>query len=132
MKKLLAVFCIVTASLYGHAGCYEAPGAHAAPHGGLIEHTDNILVELVDSVHPMEIYVLDGDMQPIATSATKVSASVKLPRRSRGSANVELTAKDNYYEARLSTKGRVHRLTLVVQVEQDGITDSVSFEVEPE
>ncbi len=132
LQIALALLVCSAGQTFGHAGCHKAPGEHAAPHGGLLEHTEHILVELVDTENPMEIYVLDGDLKPLPTSKAKVKASIELPRRSRASAQVQLEDKGSHHAAFVTTKGRLHRYTLVVEVtEEDGHIETVRFQVEP-
>ncbi|MCB1134817.1 MAG: hypothetical protein KDK78_01010 [Chlamydiia bacterium] len=132
VRFFLGLLCAVPALVLGHAGCHKAPGEHAAPHGGLLEHNEHILVELVDTQNPMEIYVLDGNLNPIPAAKAKVKATLELPPRSRATGEVRLEDRGSFHAAYVTTKGRVHRYTLVVEVtDADGDVSTVNFQVEP-
>lgn len=117
-------------TLWGHAGCHQAPGAHIAPHGGVIEHTSFHLVELVSDTDPMEIYLLDADSHPLSTEKIQLTARIQTPPHSRGSASITLSKQKDHYLAKVTLQGSLHRYTLVLEIEQDQHKEQIEFLVE--
>jgi hypothetical protein len=80
----------------------------------------------------MEIYVLDGNNEPIPAEDLEVKADIQLPRHSRAQAEIQIEPHGDHHTAQLRTQGRVHRLTLILDIVADGERDQVRFEVEPQ
>ena len=99
--------------------------------GGVIRSLETIHVEFVTIGNNLQVYIFNKDKKPkpLATKDYPVSAKVILPRNG-GEEKVELTAKQNHWEAQYDAKG-VHRYTFEFHIEQGGHRDKLKFTVEP-
>lgn len=74
-KSLPVVFALVLlqTNLMAHGAncsCSKHPKSVSAPHGGLLEHTENIAVELTTEKGQLQFFVMTPDLKPIPTNGS--------------------------------------------------------------
>lgn len=132
MKGLIlnSLFVVLCSAAVAHEGHDKTPGAGAAPHGGIVQGTDHIYLELVASGDDVKLYPLDHDMKAIPLAQTKVDAKATFPKKTKGEA-VKFSAEGDAFVAKIPGKG-AHRYTLEVTVAHEGKNEKVKFTVEPQ
>lgn len=118
------------ANVLAHEGHDKTPGAGAAPHGGIIQGTEHIYLELVASGDDVKLYPLDHEMKAIPLAQTKIDAKATFPKKAKGEP-VKFSAEGDAFVAKVQAKG-AHRYTLDVSVAHDGKNEKVKFTVEPQ
>lgn len=133
--SFLLAFSFAVISLEAHGPnckCHLAPGQVVPPNGGVLEFSDcHIWVELIDDADPMQVYLYEADLEHNAIDHVEIKAAVRLPRRSKAKADVELVRDGDRYLAEVSLEGRVHRYTLEFDLTHDGDRSITSFDIEP-
>lgn len=130
MKFLLAILLMLPTVAWTHEGHDKAPGAVAAPHGGLIQGTSEMYLELVTSEGGLKIYPFTHDLKPIALKELKIDGRVSFPKKAKSEA-VKLNATDEAFEAKIDAKG-AHRYTLELSIAYQGKKEKTKFNVEPQ
>lgn len=125
---LMGFFLISSAG--AHEGHDKSPGAVSAPHGGLIQSSGQLYVELVTKSDGVEIYAFDHDMKVVGPKEFKVSATMTLPKKAKGDP-VKLSEQADGFLAKISAKGS-HRYVLDLVLTYKGKSEKVKFNVEPQ
>lgn len=132
MGKLLTLIAtlFVLTSVVAHEGHNKTPGALSAPHGGLVQGTEHLYIELVVSGDAIQLYFYDHDMKAVSAQAVKVEGKTILPKKS-GSLPVSFSVEKDSFSAKINAKG-AHRYTLELAVSHAGKNEKVQFTVEPQ
>lgn len=132
MKILL--FAFVTAlqlvTAHAHEGHDKSPGAVAAPHGGMIQGTGELYVEVLQKSGAVEIFVYDHDLKPLPPKEAKVSGQVTLPKKPKGEA-VKLEMQPDRFSTKIDAKGS-HRFELGLTIVHREKTEKIKFNIEPQ
>lgn len=113
-----------------HEGHDKTPGAVAAPHGGIVQGTNQLYLELVPSADGVKIYPMDHDVKPVALSEVKLDGTATFPKKSKGEP-VKFSQEGDAFVAKIAAKG-AHRYTLNLNVEYKGKKEKAKFTVEPQ
>ena len=133
MKKLL--FLIIAAGLFQFANAHEGhdktPGTAAAPHGGLLQGTDSLFIEVLSTKEALKVYPLTHDMKAIPLNTIKITGTMSIPRKAGKPEALNFIASDDHLEAKVDAKG-AHRYILNLDVTQGKIKEKLNFNVEPQ
>ena len=83
MKKywiVLAALLVFQSPAFAHEGHDATPGAIQAPHGGVVQGTAELYLELVNEASGIKLYPLTHDLKPIPLKEVKVEAFAQRPR----------------------------------------------------
>lgn len=132
MKGLIlsSLLVFLGATAFAHEGHDKTPGAGTAPHGGVIQGTDHMYLELVASGDDVKLYPLDHEMKAIALAQVKVDAKATFPKKAKGEP-VKFSVEGDAFAAKIKANG-AHRYTLDVSVSHDGKNEKAKFTVEPQ
>ncbi len=112
-----------------HEGHDKAPGSVQAPHGGVVQGTSQMYIELVNDASGIKLYPLTHDLVAVATKNVKVAATAQAPKKKKEP--VKLTAVEDHFEGKVDAKG-AYRYTLVLETTYQGKKEKVTFQVEPQ
>ena len=127
--KILAASTFLALSVFAHEGHDKTPGAMAAPHGGLVQGTTSLYLELVSVKNEVKIYPLDHDSKPLPVSDVKLESMMTLPRKTKAE-KVSFMPQEDHFAATIDAKG-AHRYELNIDVTYKGKKEKVKFNVEP-
>jgi len=113
-----------------HEGHDKSPGTMAAPHGGIVQGTSHIYLELVTKSDGVQVYPFDHEMKPVATKDVKLEGTVALPKKGKAE-SVKFTTEGDAFVAKVDAKG-AHRYSLDLAVTHGGKKEKVKFNVEPQ
>lgn len=132
MKTFLGIIAttLIAFSSLAHEGHDKTPGALAAPHGGLIQGTSSLYLEMVTDKNDVKIYPLDHDSKPVPLNDVKLEAKMTVPRKGK-SEKVNFMIHEDHYMATIDAKG-AHRYQLDVEATYKGKKEKVKFNVEPQ
>lgn len=133
MKTLFAVTITLAFSQtlsFAHEGHNKTPGAIAAPHGGIVQGTNQLYLELVPSTDGVKIYPMDHDAKPVAVSDIKLEGTAAFPKKAKADP-VKFAPEGDAFVAKVESKG-AHRYTLNLNVEYKGKKEKAKFTVEPQ
>jgi len=133
MKQfLLAVMMVMGIHQLGfaHEGHDKTPGSVAAPHGGVIQGTDQLYLELVNESGGIKIYPLTHETIAIPLKEVALQGSASFPKKPKADP-VTFTPSDDHFAARVNAKG-AYRYTLDLTVSYKGKKEKVKFQVEPQ
>jgi hypothetical protein len=134
MKIKILMICLLAplfaVSAFAHEGHDKTPGNLTAPHGGHIQGTSHLYLELVPQKDGVKIYILNHDLKAVPLTKIKLEGTMTLPKKSKGEA-VVFTAAGDSFEAKINARG-AHRYLLNISVTDEGKTEKVKFNVEPE
>ena len=132
MKRVLLSIAMlfVSQGAFAHEGHDKAPGAAAAPHGGLIQGSEHLYLELVSSSDGIKIYPLDHDMKAVSVADVKLEGTATLPKKGKG-VPVKFSTEKDSFAAKVAVNG-AHRYTLDLTVSHKGKKEKVKFTVEPQ
>lgn len=131
MKKmafLLSLFIGFAAT--AHEGHDKSPGQIAAPHGGVVQGTSHIYLELVSQSGGIQIFPFDHEMKPVLPKDVKIEGTMTLPKKNKSEA-VKFSQDGEGFVSKIDAKG-THRYTLDVLVTHEGKKEKVKFNVEPQ
>ncbi|HRO67577.1 MAG TPA: hypothetical protein PL182_08440 [Pseudobdellovibrionaceae bacterium] len=130
MKGILLLALSLCASPgHAHEGHDKTPGSKSAPHGGIIQGTNDLYLELLPTAEGVEIYPLDHDMNPVPLKNVKMKGTMTFPRKTKKE-DVTFSDSGDKFLAKIDAKG-AHRYTLDLSVTHDGKTEKLKFNVEP-
>ena len=124
------VLSAFTFHAFAHEGHDKTPGAIAAPHGGIIQGTDHLYLELVNDASGLKLYPITHDMTAIPVKEIKLTATAMVPKKSKKEI-VILTPEDDHFSGKYDAKG-AHRYSLNVSLTYKGKKEKVTFQVEPQ
>lgn len=129
--KLLAIAFVLTISSisFAHAGHDKIPGAIQAPHGGAVQGTSQLYLELVNDATGIKLYPLTHDLGPISPNEVTLMATAQAPKKKKEP--VKFAATDDHFEGTINTMGS-YRYTLELMTTYKGKKEKVSFQVEPQ
>lgn len=133
MKNVLGLILALTAiqtTAFAHEGHDKTPGAIAAPHGGIVQGTSHLYLELVSSSEGVKIYPMDHDAKAVPLSEVKLEGSVTFPKKSKAEA-IKFSVEGGAFVAKVAAKG-AYRYTLNLNVEHKGKKEKAKFTVEPQ
>lgn len=133
MKIIFAVTLALVLShtaAFAHEGHDKTPGAIAAPHGGTVQGTSQLYLELVPSADGVKIYPMDHDGKPVAISDVKLEGTATFPKKSKADL-VKFAPEGDAFVSKVAAKG-AHRYTLNLNVEYKGKKEKAKFTVEPQ
>lgn len=134
MKQTMLAF-IAAASLgafqvgLAHEGHDQTPGAVQAPHGGTIQGTGQLYLELVNEASGIKLYPLTHEMAAVAPREVTVAATAQPPKKKK--APVKFIVVDDHFEGKVDARG-AHRYALEVTATYKGRKERVTFQVEPQ
>ncbi len=114
---------------YAHEGHDKTPGSVQAPHGGVVQGSSSLYLELVNDASGIKLYPLTHDLAPIALKDVKVTAMAQPPKKAK--LPVKFTEADDHFEAKVDAKGS-YRYTLEVSTAYKGKKEKLTFQVEPQ
>lgn len=120
---------LIAFSASAHEGHDKTPGALAAPHGGIVQGTASLYLEMVTVKNEVKIYPLDHDSKALPMNDLKLEGTMVVPRKGKPE-KVSFGQKDDFYVATVDPKG-AHRYELNIDVTYKGKKDKVKFNVEP-
>jgi hypothetical protein len=132
MKKsvLVILFSFVFGSFaIAHDGHDKTPGSIQAPHGGVVQGTSQLYIELVNDSSGIKLYPLTHDLKVIPTGEVKLVATSQVPKKKKE--NLALVAVGDHFEAKVDAKG-AYRYTLSLDVGYKTKKEKVVFQVEPQ
>lgn len=137
MKKtvfalLMAVVCVSgmkPKEAKAHAGHDQTPGSVQAPHGGVVQGTRELYLELVNDASGIKLYPLTHDLAPIAPKEITLTGSAQAPKKAK--VPVKLSVVEDHFEGKIDMKG-AYRYTLELSVGYKGKKEKASFQVEPQ
>ena len=115
---------------FAHEGHDKTPGAIAAPHGGIVQGTSQLYLELVPSSDGVKVYPMDHDGKPVTISDVKLEGTATFPKKSKAD-QVKFAPEGDAFVAKVAAKG-AHRYTLNLNVEYKGKKEKAKFTVEPQ
>lgn len=134
MKQFIVLGLVIAGLMpmcaWSHEGHNKTPGSLTAPHGGQIKGTEHLYIEMVADAEGVKLYPLDHDLKPVAVGEVKVEGTLQLPRNKK-SETLQWTPAENYYEAKVKTKG-THRYNIELKVSYKNKMDQLKFIVEPQ
>lgn len=130
MIKLLLITLFVPLFALAHEGHDKAPGAVNAPHGGLIQGTNQMYLELVMQKDGIKLFPFTHDLKPIALNEIKVEGNILFPKKTKGTAVKFIQSEDSLL-ANIDAKGS-HRYTLDLTISYQGKKEKTKFNVEPQ
>jgi hypothetical protein len=133
MKMListLAALLMISSSAFAHAGHDKTPGALAAPHGGMVQGTSELYIEILTDQNDVKLYPLDHESKPISVQDIKLSATATMPRKGKVE-KVAFTTEGDHFKTTVDAKG-AHRYELNIEVDYKGKKEKVKFTVEPQ
>lgn len=132
MKRVVTILMTLffSVGVIAHEGHDKSPGAVAAPHGGVVQGTKQIYLELVTKSDGVEIFPFDHDMKPILLKDVKLEGAMVLPKKSK-SEPVKFSAEGDAFIAKIDSKG-AHRYVLDLSVVHGGKKEKIKFNVEPQ
>lgn len=133
MKQfLLAVMMVIGIQQVGfaHEGHDKTPGAVAAPHGGIIQGTDQLYLELVNESGGIKIYPLTHETAAISLKEVTLQGAATFPKKLKAEP-VTFTQSEDHFSAKVNAKG-AYRYTLDLTVSYKGKKSKVKFQVEPQ
>ena len=132
MKNVLTLILALTiqAAALAHEGHDKTPGSIAAPHGGIVQGTSHLYLELVSSTEGVKIYPMDHDAKPVPLTDVKLEGSVTFPKKPKAE-GIKFAAEGDAFVAKVAAKG-AYRYTLNLNVEHKGKKEKAKFTVEPQ
>lgn len=132
MKRVIPILATLFFSfgVLAHEGHDKSPGAVAAPHGGVVQGTSHIYLELVTKSDGVHVFPFDHDMKLIPLKDVKLEGTMALPKKGKSEA-VKFTPEGDAFTAKIDAKG-AHRYTLDLSVVHGGKKEKVKFNVEPQ
>lgn len=132
MKRSLSFLAavLISGSAIAHEGHDQTPGSLAAPHGGIVQGTSNLYLELVTSKNDVKLYPLDHDSKPVPLGDVKIDAKMTVPRKGKPE-KVSFMVHEDHYMATIDPKG-AHRYQLDVEASYKGKKEKVKFNIEPQ
>lgn len=130
MKYLILILLALPAISFAHEGHDKAPGAVSAPHGGLIQGTSEMYLELVASSEGVKIYPFTHNLKPIALKDIQLDGKVSFPKKAK-SESVKFESAEDAFSAKVNSKG-AHRYTLELNITYQGKKEKTKFNVEPQ
>ena len=132
MGKMLSlvVTLFIFTSVFAHEGHDKTPGALSAPHGGIVQGTDHLYIELLGSGAAVQVYFYDHEMKPISVQSVKIEGKAVLPKKA-GALPISFAVEKDFFTAKVDSKG-AHRYTLELSVVHAGKNEKVQFTVEPQ
>lgn len=130
---LAVALLLIQSHLWAHGAncpCCKHPTSVNPPHGGSLEWTPNLAIELVQQGSKVQIYVMTPDLKPIPSADLAVSGQISYPRNKPPAQSVELAAEDFYYTMKSEIPKGIYRYTLSLEVTYQGKKNSVQFVVE--
>ncbi len=118
-----------TTQSFAHEGHDKTPGSVQAPHGGVVQGTNTLYLELVNDASGIKLYPLTHDLTPIALKEVTLTATAQPPKKAK--APVKFTPVDDHFEAKVEAKG-AYRYTLDVSTTYKGKKEKLTFQVEPQ
>ena len=134
-KKMALVLLGAVLSLDGatfsmaHEGHDKTPGSVQAPHGGVVQGTNSIYLELISDAAGIKLFPLTHALVPIALKDVSLSATSQVPKKSK--TPVKFTEVGDHYEAKVEAKG-AYRYALDVATDYKGKKEKLTFQVEPQ
>lgn len=104
-------------------------GSIQPPKGGVVKSLETVHLEMVNLGKEIRIYVYDKEVKPQPTKDYPLTAKVQLPRK-KGTQDLKLDDKGTHWVTQFDPKG-AHRFDLILNIEQGGHKDTVTFTVEP-
>lgn len=131
-KKVIAMLIslFVASVSVAHEGHDKSPGTMAAPHGGIVQGTSHIYLELVTNSNGVQVYAFDHDMKPVSTKDVKLEGTATLPKKGKGEP-VKFSTEGEAFVAKVDAKG-AHRYLLDLSVTHGGKKEKIKFNVEPQ
>jgi len=126
----LLLATLFSISAFAHEGHDKNPGTVAAPHGGVVQGTSQIYLELVTRKEGVVIYPFDHGMKPIPLKDVKLEGTMTLPRKTKAEA-VKFSPEGDSFVATIDAKG-AYRYTLNLSVVLGGKKEKLEFNVEPQ
>lgn len=127
---LMAVVSLGVSQLgHAHAGHDKIPGDVQAPHGGTIQGTSHLYLELVNDASGIKLYALTHEMTPVAPTEVSVVATAQPPKKKKEP--VKFAVVDDHFEAKVDAK-KVYRYTLEITATYKGKKEKAKFQVEPQ
>ncbi|MBY0472320.1 hypothetical protein K2X30_14230 [bacterium] len=114
---------------FAHEGHDKTPGSVQAPHGGVVQGTSSLYLELVNDASGIKLYPLTHDLAPIALKDVKITAMAQPPKKAK--LPVKFAEADDHFEAKVDAKGS-YRYTLEVSTAYKGKKEKLTFQVEPQ
>lgn len=126
---LILTALILPLSALAHEGHDHTPGAKTAPHGGVLQKTGGIHLELVSKGENLQLFAYDEEMNPLLPKDVGIEGSMTLPKKSKAT-QVKFAPDGDALTAKVDAKG-AHRYTLNLLVTLAGKKDKATFNVEP-
>lgn len=130
MKFLIMILLALPTFSFAHEGHDKAPGAVNAPHGGFIQGTNELYLELVANSEGIKIYPLTHGLKPIALKEIQLDGKVSFPKKSKAE-TVKFDSTEDAFVAKVNSKG-AHRYTLELNIAYQGKKEKTKFNVEPQ
>ena len=127
---IIALVLALSSSIFAHEGHDKSPGAVAAPHGGQIQGTGDLYVEVLQNNGAVEIFLFSHDLKPISPSEAKVSGLVTLPKKTKGE-TITFKSVSDRYTTKIDSKGS-HRFELALTISYKGKSEKTKFNIEPQ
>jgi hypothetical protein len=115
---------------YAHEGHDKAPGAMPAPHGGSVQGTSELYVEVVTTKDGLTIYPLSHDGKALPAAGITLKGEALFPRKNKVE-KLSLLPEGDSFSAKVEAKG-AYRYTLELSVAPKGKKEEkLKFNVEP-
>ena len=128
LLSLLLSSCLGTVAL-AHEGHNKTPGVVQAPHGGVVQGTSQLYVELVNDASGIKLYPLTHDLAPVSPGDVAIVVTSQVPKRKKEA--VSLQAVEDHFEGKVEARD-AYRYSLVVETTYKGKKEKVTFQVEPQ
>lgn len=119
---------LISFSVGAHEG-HKTPGALAAPHGGSVQESTHLYLEMVTEGNTVKLYPMDHDLKPLPLNSVKIEAKKALPRKGK-SEKVSFSTREDHFVANIDPQG-AHRYRLEIEATYKGKKEKLSFNVEP-
>ncbi len=115
---------------FAHEGHDKTPGVVTAPHGGVVQGSDNLYWELVKESADLKLYPLTHDLAPIPLKEISLTGTATLPKKKKGDA-VKFSPMSDHFITQVDAKG-AYRYSLDLSFTYKGKKEKVKFQVEPQ
>lgn len=132
MKTLFIALAFIATpySSFAHEGHDKTPGAVSAPHGGSVQGTSELYIELVTTKDGVIVYPISHDGKALPTSGLSLKGEFQVPRKGKAEKVTFVPAQDSF-SAKIDAKG-AYRYSLELKVAPKGKKEeSLKFNVEP-